>query len=260
MERRRFLVLGSAAAVAFAARGVSAAVATSPAAAELPTFLSVAFVDGLDRRASAFGGASIVGGDSMTAGDPGFISRSAKVAVLGMWRSQNRRSAVGLALKAYYPTAPYMNGDVPYFAWSHISRSTSDRQHQTHFRIPIDEAGLRLEIETAVPRGNSALAEAIRNRVTTNDQDSRPRARAALAQLKNVAALSIGVDRGSSKLRPGTYVLALMPAGVATPNWSNVRYTPANMNTGSGPLSVRGVLGETPAPFDYVVVDVDFAQ
>jgi hypothetical protein len=258
IERRRFLVLGSAAAVAFAARGVSAAVAPTPASAELPASLAVAFIDGLESRAAAIGGVSVLGANALTVGDPSFISRSAKVTVLGMWRAQNRRETVGVALKAYYPTALYSLGDVPCYVWSHLSRSATDAQRPASFRIPIDSAGLRLEVETTAPR--SGIVEMVRGRVSSriamNDDGGRPRSREALADLKNVASLSLGIDRGASKLRAGKYVLAMLPAGAATPDWSTVRYTPANV---SGPVSVRSLLGETAPAFDYVIVDVDFA-
>jgi hypothetical protein len=258
MERRRFLVLGSAAAVAFAARGVSAAVAPTPASAELPSSLAVAFIDGLESRAAAIGSVGVLGANAMMAGDPSFLSRSAKVTVLGMWRAENRQQTVGVALKAYYPTALYSGGDVPCFVWSHLSRSATDAQRPASFRIPIDSAGLRLEVETTAPR--SAIVEKIRGRVSSrialNDDDSRPRTREAIAELHNVASLSLGIDRGESKLRAGKYVLAMLPAGAATPDWSTVRYTSENV---SGPLSVRNVLGETAPAFDYVIVDVDFA-
>jgi hypothetical protein len=257
IERRRFLVLGSAAAVAFAARGVSAAVAPTPASAELPASLAVAFIDGVESRAAAIGGVSVLGANALTVGDPSFISRSAKVTVLGMWRAQNRRETVGVALKAYYPTALYSAGDVPCYVWSHLSRSATDAQRPSSFRIPIDSAGLRLEVETTAPR--SAIVEKVRGRVSgiaMSDDASRPRTREALADLKNVASLSLGIDRGASKLRAVKFVLAMLPAGAATPDWSSVRYTPANV---SGPISVRSLLGETAPAFDYVIVDVDFA-
>ncbi|MEA2568915.1 MAG: hypothetical protein QOI24_916 [Acidobacteriota bacterium] len=257
IERRRFLVLGSAAAVAFAARGVSAAVAPTPASAELPASLAVAFVDRLESRAAAIGGAGVLAASGLTVGDPSFISRSAKVTVLGMWRAQNRQGSVSVALKAYYPTTLYSGGDVPCYVWSHLSRNATDAQRPASFRIPIDSAGLRLEVETTAPR--SAIVEKVRGRVSSlamSDDASRPRTREALADLKNVASLSLGIDRGASKLRAGKYVLAMLPAGAATPDWSAVRYTPANV---SGPLSVRSLLGETAPAFDYVIVDVDFA-
>jgi hypothetical protein len=260
MERRKFLVLGSAAAVAFAARGVSAAVAATPASVGLPGSLAVAFVDGLETRAAAIGAAGVVAADAMMAGDPRFISRSAKVTVLGMWRSQDRRENVGVAIKAYYPTALFAGGDAPCYVWTHLSRSASDAQRPASFRIPIDDAGLRLEVETAAPTARSVVAEKIRSRVTgsvtMNEADSHPLTRSALAELKNVASLSLGIERGATKLRAGTYVLAMLPAGTATPDWSSIRYTPSNV---AGPVSVRGVLGETAPAFDYVVVDVDFA-
>jgi hypothetical protein len=252
MERRRFLVLGSAAAVAFAARGVSAAPMTG--ANELPASLAVGYVDGLDGHTAA------IGANSVTAGDPSFLSRSAQVTVLGMWRSTNRREPVGVTLKAYYPTIAAVGGDVPVYAWNHVSRGAGDQQQSSRFRVPIDDAGLRLEVEASPLSSKSAIIESLRSRVTMDSGESRPRPRAAIAQLPTVASLSIGIDRGAAKLLPGTYVLAMLPAGASTPDWTNVRYTPSNISSAAGPITTRAILGETAAPFDYVVINVDFAS
>ena len=253
MERRRFLVLGSAAAVAFAARGVSAAPSTG-SAAELPASLAVGYVDGLD------GHSATMGANSVTAGDPSFISRSAKVTVLGMWRSQSRREPIGVTLKAYYPTEGSAGGDVPVYVWNHVSRRAGDRQQSSRFRVPIDSAGLRLEVEASPLRGRSSIVDNLRNRVTIDSADGLPRTRATISELANVASLSIGIDRDAPKLLPGTYVLAMLPAGASTPDWSSVRYTPSNISSANGPITTRAILGETAAPFDYVIVNVDFAS
>src|SRR5207237_8151652 len=120
--------------------------------------------------------------------------------------------------------------------------------------------GLRLEVEGSALSSKSAILERLRERVAITSGDSNPRPRAAIAHLPTVASLSIGIERGIAKLLPGTYVLAMLPAGVATPDWTNVRYTPSNISSASGPITTRALLGETAAPFDYVLINVDFAS
>lgn len=249
MERRRFLVLGSAAAVAFAARGVSAAGTSAVVPADLPASLAVGFIDDGESRV-----ASVLGASAVTAGDPSFISRSARVQVLGMWHSAGRRDNIGVALKTYYPTSVSVGGDIPVFGWA---QRTRDAQVRSSFRVPIDDAGLRMEVEVNAPMSKSSIIENLRNRVTVDDAaEVHPMQRAAIAELKNTAALSVGIERGSAKLRPGTYVLAMLPEGASIPDWSSVRYTPSKT---AAPITIGGILGDTPAPFDYILVKVDFA-
>jgi hypothetical protein len=264
MERRRFLVLSSAAAVAFATRGASGSASAETLRQELPTSLDVAYCDGFRDSggfATSRGSSNVVVAQDVTTGDPSFISRSARVKVHGMWRSQSRRDSLSITILAYYPTEMFAGGDVPVFVWNHVSRDSGDLFQPISFVIPIDEAGLRIGIEATVPRTYSSTVEKVRRRaVASGSDESRARPRVELSQQRNVANLSVGVARDSAKLRPGMYVLAMLTPAAPAPEWSNVRFHSDQLKAGSGPLTVHGVLGDTPVPFDYVVVEVDFAS
>lgn len=265
LERRQFLILGSVAMVGFAAMPASAEGLAASTASSLPSRLDVGFVDGLygEGIANAITGPSLVAAQSVTTGDPRFLSRTAKVTVLGMWRSADRRrDPISVTLKAYYPTSLSVGGDVPCFVWSHANRAVNEDPQRSRFLIPIDDAGLRLEVETAVPQRGSVVREGLRRRgvaIAAGDEGIAPRSRAAIAALANTASLSLGVEDKTTKLRPGMYVFALLPPGAAAADWQSVRYEPWKINASGGPVTGSGPLGDVPVSFDYIVVNVDFA-
>ncbi len=264
LERRQFLVLSSVALVGFATSDLAADTLRPSADAGLPQSLSVAFVEGLTAGGvitNVVSGTGIVAAKSMTAGDPSFLSRSARVSVLGLWRAEGRRSEpISVTLKAYYPTLLAAGGDVPYIGWNQINEGSRFRIRPTHFLVPVDDAGLRIEIEAGIPQKRSVLVQGLRQRVSTPPSETvEPRSREAIKAIPTVAALSLGIENNAAKLRPGTYVLALVPAGQPAPNWDRIRYEPLQMKADGGPVSVMGAFSNDPAPFDYVVVNVDFA-
>jgi hypothetical protein len=268
LERRQFLLLGSAALVGFAARDLRADAIRPAAEAALPESLSLAFVGGYigDGRSNASikGSAAVEVADRMTVGDPSFLGKSAQVSVLGLWRAEARRhEPLSVTVKAYYPTSLSAGGDTPLFAWNQTHRAVRNTQRRSSFIVPIDEAGLRLELESTIPQsGLSNAGYAVRRRISLPGQaaDGAPRAQAALREQPNVASLSLGIESGVAKLRQGTYVVVLLPKGSAAPDWRAVRYTPADLGTANGPVAVTGLLGDGPAGFDYLVVTVNFAH
>jgi hypothetical protein len=269
LERRQFLLIGSAALVGFAARDLKADVLRPAADAALPQTLSVAYVggyigDGLT-VGSVKGSAPVEVAGRMTVGDPSFLGKSARVTVLGLWRAEARRNEpLSVTVKAYYPTSLSAGGDAPMFAWNQTHRGLRDSvRRSSSVTVPIDQAGLRLEVESNLPQsGLSNVGYAVRRRVSLPAQiaDSAPRAQAAIREQANVASLSLGIESGMAKLKQGTYVLALVPNGAKAPDWQAVRYTPSETGTAGGPVTVTGIFGDGPVNFDYIVVTVGFAH
>jgi hypothetical protein len=200
----------------------------------------------------------------MTVGDPSFLGKSARVAVLGLWRAEARRSEpLSVTVKAYYPTSLSAGGDVPVFVWNQTHRAVRDTARRSSVTVPIDQAGLRLEVESNLPQsGVSNVGYAVRRRLSLPPQtaDSAPRTQAAIREQANVASLSLGIESGMAKLKQGTYVLALLPNGAKAPDWQAVRYTPSQTGTAGGPVTVTGIFGDGPVSFDYIVITVGFAN
>jgi hypothetical protein len=264
IRRREFLKVGSAAAVAFAARNLFADTASPAATDTLPTRLSVAFAGGAIDFDHNFdrAGVSLLAGPAMPVGDPRFLHESAKVTILGVWRTkENQKSPLTLGVNAYYPTRMYSNGDVVFYAWRQTTLTGRMARRQASFVIPVDDAGLRIELESSIPANRSSLLDSVRSRISTPDATvpSQPRDRAVISAEPNVVTLSIGIERELAKLNRGMYVIALLPAKAQSPEWQAIRFSPWNLKSEDGPVSAMGILGDSAVPFDYVVLDVDYA-
>jgi hypothetical protein len=255
-ERREFLKLGSVALVTLAAGDAFAETLRPGVGSGLPAQLAVAYAGASDLERADGASVALQSAGSALIGDSRFLSKTAKVKVLGMWRPEGRRDPLTVALKAYYPTSRSAGGDVPVYAWSQTNGAL---RRQSTFRIPVDDAGLRIELESSASTRPSVLDGVRRRFGASDDAAVEPRDRAAIAALPNVAALSLGIEQGSAKLNRGTYVFALLPEGAKAPDWQSIRFTPRNMKSDGGPVSAVNLFGESPVSFDYVVLDVDYA-
>ena len=249
IERRQFLLLTSAAVAGLATSDLAAATVASDA---VPS-IALGFVDG-EYDDAYRGTPPIVAGNSLTTGEPGFLSHDAKVRVLGFWR-KDPSDPLSLTLKAYFPTQVALGGKAPFFAWNY--NSTSRAQRLANFQIPVTDEGLQFEIERGVP---TTTAPSAGRRHASGGADLSLRSSSDLLSTPSVITLSLGHENGVAKLRPGRYVLGLLPAGAAQPDWSSFRFEPNAVKQGGlGPLRAMTIWGEALPPFDYILIRVDYA-
>jgi len=250
IERRQFLILTSAAVAGLATSDLTAATISADA---LPT-IAVGFVDGEFDDAYR-GTPPIVAAESLTAGEPRFLSHDARVRVLGIWR-KNPSDPRFVSLKAYFPTELAVGGKAPFFAWNYTS--TSPVQRLANFTIPVTGEGLQFEIETGVP--SQAAPSATGRRHASGGSDVALRTSSDLRSAPAAITLSMGTEGGATKLRAGRYVIALVPPGAAQPDWKSFRFEPADVKPGGlGPLRAATIFGDALVPFDYILIRVDYA-
>ncbi len=250
MERRQFLILSSTALVGFAASDLLAAPAASEA---IGSVIALAFIDG-EYDDAYRGTPPVIAAESITTGEPAFLSKDAKVKILGVWR-QNQREPISMTLKAYYPTELQLGGKAPYVAWNYTSTSPVIRLGG--FTIPVTGEGLQLELERGTPPASQSVQG---RRHASGSTDLSLRTAADLAAQSNSITLSLGHSTTAAKLRPGRYVIAILPAGAPKPDWSSFRFEPLGMKAdGQGPLRPSSPLANDSVPFDYMLIRVDFA-
>ena len=258
LERRQFLMLSSAAIVGLAATDLSASVLGIGADAALPASLAIAYADGMD--SARVEGTRLLDAQSIPTGDPRFLSHAADVRVLGLWRAEaNRSKPLSLTVVAYYPTELTLGGERTVLRLQlHAEHPHSWSVLTDAFHIPVDDAGLRLGIESGVPLSATPLASLRRRVAGPVAEAGTLMNRSELAKTPNIASLTLGHEGNAMKLQAGTYVVALLPNGASAPNWSSMNLTMADRKTANGPLSVPGILGNGSAPFDYLILSIDF--
>lgn len=243
MGRRQFLILGSAAAVGFAVRDVTAATLTESAAGSL----AVAYIDG--EPDDVWRAPVIRAAEAIPTGDPRFLSRDAKVRVLGLWR-QDAAKPMTITLTAFYPTSLAIGGKAPYFGWHH---NAFEPFGSRGFTIPVTDEGLQMMVDHGAP---SALTSALSRRRTA-DADFTPRTATDIASASNALTLKLGHESDAMKLQPGRYVVALLAPGAPKPDWSSFRY---DSSGSQGPLRASAILGDDAVPFDYFVIRIELAS
>lgn len=246
LQRREFLVLGSAAMVGLAATDLHSDVLTSIAATPMP-LLSVGFwngnIDELRHESERPSYRAVVAADRLVAADSSLVREGARVTVLGFWRGEANRQPLSLALNAPYPLGN--SGEkTDYFPWTW---SPNARVSNTaRFDIPV---GDRLDL--VIERREKAPAGSLRQRLGL--------ASGPMIRTESAAMSPVTGSRGL-KLRRGVYFFAIRENdSERLPSWGSMRVA-----TGAGALEPNGtgVLRSSGrrAPFSYLVVSVDSAR
>ena len=187
---------------------------------------------------------SVVAASSLPTGDGAFISRGARITVLGAsGTSATPRDRRVVDLLAHYS---YFDGAerklAPFRAWS-CNRATGCEGNRVSFNVPVDEEQ-RLTFTLETERGTpSAQASSRRDALTG----------AATQSAVTPVTLSLTSERDSLKLVRGYYVIVPMFDGDAEPEWS--RY--ALRRDGARMAMVNA--GGDVAPFEHLVLRIDYA-
>jgi hypothetical protein len=177
---------------------------------------------------------------SILNGDVAFISRGARLTFQSFARSAKYRDrlAGGAAVDVVYPVHGFTDERMPRFrAWSFNGREEGDSvAGPIAFNVPVTATG---GVELVVRRTQSDSPETASN---------APRGRATAGEA--AAPLSLGFDSRSAKLQRGVYVIAFRETeDDAMYGWDLFRLSRSGTN-----------LVVTPAPFTYVLLNVDYAQ
>lgn len=233
LDRREFMLIGSAAAVGVAASNVSAGTLHSIARVEgANPVLSIGFAAADDAHA--------VAADSLRFADGSFAD-AARVTVHGLTRAESQAAPVSVSVSAFFENH---GQPIPFLAWTSAA-STSPR---VNFTMALSEGGtlpFGIESERLVPFHS-------------------PRARLSRflspKQLPDAAALERGgglctLGGKDVKLRRGTYFIALRRnASDRTPDWRSISVDAEQLRTGGDSVLRRG---NRNVDFDYVAVSVD---
>lgn len=239
LARREFLRISSTAVIGIAASGLVSPrrllAATTDSSAFQP-LISIGYAP------------SIIGGDGsmrlISAGnnltpDPLFISRGARVTVLGSDRSPSQKNAPGsLYLDAVFPGISGADGDNTRFGfWSVAGQSVRDSfSNKVSFHVPVlATTGLSFMARYKAPR---VIAAPLSSEQPPLEAPNTP------------FTLSLGGVPGP-KLQGGVYVVALREAGDGSsePNWDRLALTKSGSK-----LTVEG------ANFAYVILNVDYGD
>ncbi|HEU4887234.1 MAG TPA: hypothetical protein VFV49_05060 [Thermoanaerobaculia bacterium] len=234
LDRRDFLLIGSAAAVGIATVGVSA----SPLNAITRTdgadpILSVGF--------AATNASQAVAADSLLFGDAS-LAHSVRVTVHGLWRAESQAAPTAVHVSAFYPNGNDRN---PFMAWSSNASSAPRVSFTMNFA------------------GRESLALGIERERLVSSRFRRSRLGRVLAPSQDVPDASV-IERNGGlatfgsegmKLHRGTYFFALRGAkSDRIPNWASLSVDAEQLRAG-GDSVLRSSSGKV--GFDYVAVSVE---
>ncbi len=240
LGRREFLRISSTAVVGIAATGLinpkSLFAATTSGSAFQP-LLSIGYAPAVPWNGNS---APLRSADSNLTPDPYFITRGARVAVLGSNRSPNQKNAPGsLYLDAIFPAnSGAASEDSRFGFWSVAGHSVRDSfSNRVSFQVPVlATTGLAFLARYKRP---ALVSAPLSNEPPPLEQDNVP------------FTLSLGGVPGP-KLQGGVYVVALREAGgdsSSIPDWERLRI----INNG-------GNVVVADATFTYVVMTVDYGD
>lgn len=233
LDRREFLLIGSAAAVGMAAVSASAGTLNAVARIEgVDPILSIGFAAADADRA--------VAAESLSFGDASFAG-AARVTIHGLWRAETQAAPRAVHVSAFYPVG---NERVPFLAWS----SNASVAPRLSFNVGLD--------------GRDSLALGIeRERLVSRLRHTRlGRLLAPAEEMPDAAAIERAgglATLGSEgmKLRRGTYFVALRnKSNDRKPDWSSLSVDSAELRAGGETVlrhAGRGV------DFDYLAVSVE---
>jgi hypothetical protein len=238
LPRREFLKFGAWGIIA----GAVSPTILRGAPMERPTpsgmpLLSVGYADAAPSAGEAV---RLQPASSILTGDIGFLSRGARLTFESFARGAKYRDRLlgGAAIDVVYPVRSYTDERMPRFrAWSFNGRQEGESvSGPISFNVPVSATG---GVQLIVRRTQSDAPETA---------ESVPRGGASSSE--SAAPLSLGFDSRLAKLQRGVYVIAFRETDddVMT-SWDLFR------------LSRRGNnLVVTPAPFSYVLMNVDYAK
>jgi hypothetical protein len=228
VHRRQFLKVASVAAVgvAFSERRLFAATSSG-----IVPLLGVGYAASLPQDGFTV---PMADASAILSPDPGFISRGARVTVVGASRAkQYANTAGGIGVDAYFPITGRETARFPRFAfWSAANDALTG---QVSFRMPaLATTGLAFVVRRMRP----AAGDGTSNTVPALETETSP------------LTLSLGNADGP-KLARGVYALAFREEnGDSAPNWNRTLLTRQ-----SGQYSLSGVTGVT-----YVLLRVDYDE
>jgi hypothetical protein len=234
MGRRQFLVVSSTCAVATVAVGPK--LFAAEAAAAPPKKLAVGF--------ATFGEqAAVMDAATIAAGDGGFISRGARIAVSGAsgapLQPRARRAVELLTHFSYFDGAERRTA--PFRAWG-CSRTTGCQGSPVSFTVPVDDVQkitFTVGTESGTPEGPGSRRQML---------FSEPTQSAALP-----VVLSVQNEEGTLKLARGFYVFVPLFDGDSDPRWSSFE-----LRQLEGRWTLVDHAGAV-APFEHFVLRVDYA-
>ena len=265
LHRREFMVLSSAAFAGAAASGLPQQVMRAVTGADPATLpiVSLGFWDGsLDKAKLGTAPADtfhrVVSAASARSADRA-LDGSARVGINGFWRAeQHRHKPLSVGLNVMFPAG---DARLPFHAWSHTThRGVAKNAPPPQFVVPVDARHpIELNVEMRMPAGSTPPALArVKRFLSLDDRND---------QTQKSGACSLALDSRSSSVRlnRGIYFVALQedPRDPA-PNWSAVRmldlHAPGALDaSGPGVLVHRGIFGDEPVPFTYLMISVNKA-
>jgi hypothetical protein len=226
MDRRAFIAATTA-----AVAGLASPSAFAAQVAEAP-MVSVGYVGGLSVMERRSGGRQrLMAAERLTTSDPALIQSGALVSVRGLWqRPENRGRRGTYALNVLY-AANGVAEKVPFYAWSHsVTKNGAVGDSTTSFVVPVDSGG---SVDLVVK----------------NDFGGEHQAHISFAVTSKPGAFML--DRGA-------YVIAILGAGDAIPDWSSIELIPestaSSFDRERGLIRMRTIAGTAEPSFDYVVV------
>jgi hypothetical protein len=238
LARREFLLIGSKAVILTAAGTLvnpKALFAAATTASPFAPLLSIGYAPSVP---GGNGAVALGSAESILTPDPLFISRGARVTILGSDRAPSRRNAAGsLFLDALFPSKSGAENENRRFRfWSMTGRPDHDSvSGNLSFRIPV-LATTGISFMARYRRPNvSSPADA--TAVPPIEEDNAP------------FTLSLGRAAGPN-LRPGVYVVALRETADQTGvSWDRLRL----IDSGDR-VAVQGAM------FSYVVVEIEYGD
>jgi len=233
LARREFLRISGTAVIATAATSLlspkSLFAATTAAGAGFDPLLSIGYAPSAPGQGES---AALASADRILSPDPGFISRGARVTILGSGRAPARKNAPGsLFIDALFPAA---NENRRFRVWSMNGRPDHDSvSGNLSFRIPVlSTTGISFVARYRRP-SNSAPADA--PGLPPVEDDSMP------------FTFSLGNVAGPN-LQRGVYVVALRePSDGSGASWERLRLV----------HDTNGV-AVLDAAFSYIILQVDY--
>jgi hypothetical protein len=224
LDRRAFILAGTAAVATLAAPRLSAA--------GLETDLvSVGFWGGMPnllRRSGMHG--TLISAEALTTSDPSLAGTGALISIRGLWRAEQNRSArTRYSIDALF-TAEGEPSKVPLLAWSYSSMTKTPTQSgRVSFPVPVD-APRSLDFE--------------------------------FRRMDSVATVSFSVTTAPGKLMldRGVYVVAFLDENTPRPDWKKIELLPGSsafsFDQKDGLIGVRSGNALVEPWFDYVVLAV----
>jgi hypothetical protein len=231
VDRRDFLLMGSAAAVGIAVTSVSAG-----------TLNAIARIDGanpiLAIGFAAAGDSRVVAAETLRSSDAALADK-VRVTMHGLWRDDSQSARPAVHVTAFF------NHDgqaLPFSAWSSV-RSISPR-----VSFNVDLAGGQ-PLQLGIERERLVSLRSRMRRWVAAVPDTVP----TVTALEKAGGLCVlGGDQ--TKLRRGTYFVALRGASSdRTPDWSSISFDGEQLRVDGESVLVRG---NANAGFDFVAVSV----